>query len=526
MSGGGTNKEPQRQKPTPHDDDCDGNTTTTNSDYGWKYALGSNYRALAIYRIVLASLLISELVLRFRFLHPFYSDDGTLPLSILLPKVDATYHVLCVHCLSGDLLFQRVLLSVQVALAVALLVGYKTRTAAFGSWLLYLSLTLRNTWLNFILDRYFHYLLFYAVFLPTGEIYAWKPSSEEEEETKKRESTLGECVLTPATVALKLQVLWIYLDAGGGKWMDPLGGWTLSAPIPALDSYARHTIGARYLYAALTPAGLRLLTPVVVYVEMLSPVLALLFSYYRRRTAVTAVIISICSLHLGIAVTIRNTFLLSSVACAAWFVFLPSEEGEGRRRGTRVTFSAGEVLTIFCFISGSVWFETMSDDCQQSVKHVWSTLLHNRWNVFVGSEEYVTWEIAPGRLADGQIVDVWSKSDTIHWDMPGAGAPCTSTARAGRWRSFPYLAELEGEEGDVLWNYLCKQWDEEHNVGRYPGRKLLRFNFFMMQADVLPEMGFSRSRKRLIHSHVCAEEEDLEEHNIAEKVKDDRADEL
>ena len=117
---------------------------------------------------------------------------------------------------------------------------------------------------------------------------------------------------------------------------------------------------------------------------------------------------------------------------------------------------------------------------------------------------YVTWEIAPGKLADGSVVDVWSKSDTVSWEMPGAGAPCTSTARAGRWRSFPYLAELDGDDGETLWTYLCRQWDEENGVeSGNEGRKLHRFKFFMLQADVLPDMGFSATRKRLIHSHDC-----------------------
>ena len=49
--------------------------------------------------------------------------------------------------------YQRLLLSVQVLLSIMLVVGYKTRFASIWSWILYLSLTLRNTWLNFILDR-------------------------------------------------------------------------------------------------------------------------------------------------------------------------------------------------------------------------------------------------------------------------------------------------------------------------------------------------------------------------------------
>ena len=118
---------------------------------------------------------------------------------------------------------------------------------------------------------------------------------------------------------------------------------------------------------------------------------------------------------------------------------------------------------------------------------------------------------------------MWSKSNEVSWDMPGAGAPCTSTSRAGRWRSFPYLAELTGEDGEILWNYLCRQWDDEHRVndgsGDNKGKQLLRFNFFMLQADVLPNMGFSATRKRLIHSHDC-----LSNSNFANVEREDKND--
>lgn len=208
---------------------------------------------------------------------------------------------------------------------------------------------------------------------------------------------------------------------------------------------------------------------------------------------------------------ILNRFLPSY--SAAWCVFLapnPQEinniqakfEDSRLRRMSFISILKGSM--IISMILGNIWFETVSGECNQSMKHIWSTLLHNRWNVFIGAEEYVTWEIAPGRLANGKVVDVWGRIDDVNWNMPTGGAPCTSTSRPGRWRSFPYLAELEGEEGEALWSYLCKQWDNENGVNKgNPGRKLLRYNFFMLQADVLPNMGFTATRKRLIHSHDC-----------------------
>lgn len=116
----------------------------------------------------------------------------------------------------------------------------------------------------------------------------------------------------------------------------------------------------------------------------------------------------------------------------------------------------------------------------------------------------MTWEIAPGLLKDGSVVDVWGKRDEVSWELPGTGAPCTATGRPGRWRSFPYLAELEGADGDALWSYLCREWNREHDIHQYPERELVKFNFFMLQADVLPNMGFGATRKRLIQSFECA----------------------
>jgi len=490
----------------------------------WRSVVGCNEKALALYRISLGTLLFIELILRFRFLHVFYSDEGTFPTRLLIPQIDSLYRVICIHAFSGSMIYQQTLLSVQVALAFSLVIGYKTRIVTMLSWFLYLSLTLRNTWLNFILDRYFHYLLFYAMFLPTSNV--WSMDCRREVKENKRNET----IVTFATFAVKCQVLWIYLDAGLGKYNDPLGGWTFNAdPLPALDTYLRHTVVARYMYALLKPIGLRLLTPTAVYTELLACPITLIGSYFGNCKVVLSSIAVICSLHIGIAMTIRNTVLLSSVACAAWCVFLPPTKfdlsivnKQQRNDASRnISIGVGSKLSaciIFSMITGCIWFETVSTECNQSMKHIWSTLFHNRWNVFIGAEEYVTWEIAPGRLANGNVVDVWGCKDFVDWQMPGTGTPSTSTARPGRWRSFPYLAELKGEEGKALWSYLCKQWDTENRVEEEgnEGRKLLRFNFFMLQADVLPNMGFSATRKRLIHSHDCTkvfqenEEESIE----------------
>jgi hypothetical protein len=43
---------------------------------GWRATFGSNPEAVAAFRISLGAILLVELITRFQYLHPFYSDEG------------------------------------------------------------------------------------------------------------------------------------------------------------------------------------------------------------------------------------------------------------------------------------------------------------------------------------------------------------------------------------------------------------------------------------------------------------------
>ena len=378
---------------------------------------GCTKQALGIYRIMLGSLLVVELLLRFRFLHPFYSDDGTLPLRLLLPTLDDFYKAVCLHCHYGQLYQQQLLLGIQTLVAILFTLGVKTRIMAVLSWYLYTSLILRNTWLYFILDRYFYYLLFYSMFLPLDEHYTIYDYLNKNDNTKKNRNgnNQNNIVLSPATIALKLLVAWIYLDAGSGKYFDPKQGWTYNASetLPALDTYARHTLIAQYLYTILQPQGLRVLTPIVVYIELFVTPITLFGSYMMNKNIVWFGIGIICSLHIGISMTIRNSVLLSLVACCVWCIYLPigwdeqSKENENDKTDKNSNSNNTKSTSTSCWkkfstivsgilvctmVIGNIWFETIgSNYCRSgssnSLQKVWSTILQNRWNVFIGAEE-------------------------------------------------------------------------------------------------------------------------------------------
>ena len=51
-------------------------TSSATTIRGWQAMLGSTVEGLALFRISLGTLLVCELILRFRFLHAFYTDEG------------------------------------------------------------------------------------------------------------------------------------------------------------------------------------------------------------------------------------------------------------------------------------------------------------------------------------------------------------------------------------------------------------------------------------------------------------------
>jgi hypothetical protein len=330
------------------------------------------------------------------FLLLYSSDEGTLPLKLLLPNVDETFRTVCLHCQFGQVWEQQILLALQVMLAVCLTLGIQTRLTSIASWYLYFSLTLRNTWMNYILDRYIHYLLFLSIFLPLDQ--RWCAFQKSTKTTAS--SCASQLYISPGIVALKLLVVWIYIDAGLGKYMDPLKGWSYYAdPLPALDTYARHTTSARYMYALLGPSGLRFMTPVVVWIELLAAPVTLVASYMGNRVLLCISITLICSLHVGIALMLRNAALLSFLACTPWCAFLPLgwkrvpfNKSDSFSFGPQTVYASSlgaivSILLIGSMVIGNLWLASFSQACDQSVKHIWSTLLHNRWNVFVGAEE-------------------------------------------------------------------------------------------------------------------------------------------
>ena len=238
--------------------------------------------ALRAFHLGLAFLLCVTVVERWPTLWAMYSDEGTLPTARLREVTGAGMHtigsflqaIMCIHGWSGSLIWQQILSALQLLFAAGLAMDFaawKRRTCAILSLVLYVSATLRNIQLAYILDRYMHILLLAAACLPFPSSSSTSTSCVAGIKPGKRQGTVHGLL---GCFLFRLQIAWIYLDAGLAKLFADDGGWSWDARskgvTPALESYLLHTRVADFLRAYfLGPKALSTMTPLVVVSALL-----------------------------------------------------------------------------------------------------------------------------------------------------------------------------------------------------------------------------------------------------------------
>ncbi len=165
--------------------------------------------------MALGGLLLVDLLARSRFLVFFYTDAGVLPRAALRatrPVVSS----LSVHALWGGATAGAALFLLAGVAALALAAGYHTRVAAVVSWLLLVSLQVRNPVVIAGGDVLLRRTLFWWLFLPLGARWSldaaagragprWWVAGDDDGDTVASTRLAG-----PATAALLVQPVLVY----------------------------------------------------------------------------------------------------------------------------------------------------------------------------------------------------------------------------------------------------------------------------------------------------------------------------
>ena len=165
---------------------------------------GADLRSLAIFRISLGLLLLTDLIQRAADLTAHYTDAGVLPRAALFGSPASNPWHLSLHVISGTWPVQAVLFLLAGLFAGLLLVGYRTRRTTFVSWVFLISLHSRNPLLLYGGDALLRLLLFWSLFVPLGARYSLDSL------LNTSSDRLPKRVVSMGTVALLAQVVVLY----------------------------------------------------------------------------------------------------------------------------------------------------------------------------------------------------------------------------------------------------------------------------------------------------------------------------
>ena len=258
-----------------------------------KNSFAFDLRSIAVFRILLGTMILWDLVLRSQDIAIFYTDSGVLPRH---HWIDITHRWFwSIHAASGELWWQVILFLLAGLCALGLIVGYRSKAMALCSFVLLASLQNRNTMLWQGGDLLLMVMAFWSLFLPLGARYSFdsalrpehqkNPNPETELKAgSKAESTVNtgdnqQQYFSLATVAITLQILYLYLFTALLKTGD---AWTENFDAAHYAVSLKHFATPIGEWFRSFPGFLNLSTGFVLGVEFIAPLLVLCPLLYPR----------------------------------------------------------------------------------------------------------------------------------------------------------------------------------------------------------------------------------------------------
>ncbi len=431
---------------------------------------GIDTRSLAVFRVLLGSLLVADLCKRARSLTAHYTDAGVLPRSEIA-DLGAPPSFAFFHMLGGSPGFEAALFAVAAVLAALLIAGWRTRAVTVASFFLLMSLQQRNWLVIHAGDELLRFLVFWGMFLPLEERWSL--------DARRRRTPPRAVVCSVGSAALLLQTLLLYVVATHSKlqydaWID---GRALAVVLEKA-SYAK-PLGTWMLQH---PELLRLATWGSVGFEGLAPVL--LFVPWRTGPLRTVVVLAFVYFQTGIWLML-SIGLFQPIAMVAVVPFLPPWFWErlSERLGRPIGGAAREdsapggpfhrAAQAVCALALAYVVASNALHTSREIRHfpeplrtVGATfLLDQRWHMFANADATLHgWFAVVGILEDGRPVDVVHHSARVSLERPELYALSFPNHN---WRIYWSRIASERYAGfrPYLADYFCREWNGSSGDG-------------------------------------------------------------
>jgi hypothetical protein len=265
---------------------------------------------LAVFRIAFGVLTFNWFWQLYPNLTHFYTDEGIFPRSSQLFFFPRHFTLLNA---AGEWWQVALFWLIALAAAVALAVGFRSRTAAFATFLMLGSFSLRDPLIGDASDQVFRASAFWLTFTAAGDRYsvdAWLRA-------RRGNPPSGRGWALPVRI-LELQFAWIYLATGlekmgGGLWRDGLAVF--------YSLQLEHTFARPWAAPLARNAGLaQLATQLTVFAEL--TFLPLAFLPYLRRVGRIVAVVTAAGLHVSILL-LMNVGNFPLIMLAGLIPFLP-----------------------------------------------------------------------------------------------------------------------------------------------------------------------------------------------------------
>ncbi|MDQ2050579.1 HTTM domain-containing protein [Natronolimnohabitans sp. A-GB9] len=489
-------------------------------------------RALAVFRIVAAVLILADLFLRARNFSYFYTDQGVVPRSLAM---DALPVEASVYFLTGSPVGTAALFVLHGLIAVQLLIGYRTRIATALSLVFVLSLDLRNPLVLSYADTLFAWLLFWAIFLPLGERWSVDAVHVDRE---PRQSVAG-----VASALILGQMVTMYVVNGYHKSESEL--WTsgeAAALVLGLDDMT-------FLLADVVRSAPTLLeVGGLAWYYMLAFAWVLLLVRGRLRTALVAPFLFA---HLSFAVTVRiGAFAFVAIAGLLLFLQAPFWDGlrgllkrlgvpvagvatrlsrlqavatyfpqrqpvegiVGRLSGNprRTALAAGLALfTVFALVAVLSAGGLVADDVDPAATAQQGAVgfvdHQTEWSIFAPTPRTTDrYYVFPARTESGERIDVYNERP-LTYDRPAAELQTQYETYRERFYMNSVRTGDPPATPERLAEHVCAEWNTDRDD------ELTHVNMYVVEEDVTRETiddPADRDRDAFrIHRHGCGDRE-------------------
>jgi predicted DCC family thiol-disulfide oxidoreductase YuxK len=209
-----------------------------------KNSLGFDYRSMALYRFLMGIIVMADVAYRWQDLTNLYSDVGLIPRSIFLNEMAMKWSF-SFHLANGSTGFAVAMFSIHFILGLMLCLGYKTRLATLGCFLMTVSVHNRNWLVNNGGDDVMRAILFLSIFLPLNRWFSVDSALAKNQERPKNESYMSFWVMAFTfqvfaiyfiSYILKNHAIWrsdftaIYFASRLDIFTTPIGVWTRNFP--------------------------------------------------------------------------------------------------------------------------------------------------------------------------------------------------------------------------------------------------------------------------------------------------------